>query len=128
MFTLLPAATCPAVETETSITNTIPSTSKDAKQTSNSRKKRRPKRSITSKIHIQLTPHKPKKSTPLQDTSDEDMLIYDVEEEVESPKKLNSVGEIKKLSEEWWQTEGWKREEYSRTLIPTRNRQSRIKK
>ncbi|GFW81562.1 uncharacterized protein TNCV_2882391 [Trichonephila clavipes] len=96
LFTPLPAATCPAVETETSKTNTIPSTSQDAKQTSNSRKKRRHKKSITSKIDIQLTPHKPKKSTPLQDTSDEDMLIYDVEEEVESPKKLNSVGEIKK--------------------------------
>ncbi|GFY00010.1 hypothetical protein TNCV_1341081 [Trichonephila clavipes] len=69
MFTPLPAETCPAVETETSISNTIPSTSQTAKQTSKSRKKRRPKRSITSKIDIQLTPHKPKKSTPLQDTS-----------------------------------------------------------
>ncbi|GFW62641.1 RNase H domain-containing protein [Trichonephila clavipes] len=116
---ILPAETCPVVETETSITDTIPFTSQDAKQTLKSRKKRRPKRSITSKIDTQLTPHKPKKSTPLQDTSKEDMLIYDIEEEVESPKKLNSVGEIEKLSEEWWQTEGWKSEEYSRTLTPT---------
>ncbi|GFX56097.1 hypothetical protein TNCV_1954171 [Trichonephila clavipes] len=38
-FTPLPAETCPVVETETSITNTIPSTSQDAKQTSKSRKK-----------------------------------------------------------------------------------------
>ncbi|GFV41882.1 hypothetical protein TNCV_2958981 [Trichonephila clavipes] len=125
---ILPAETCPAVESETSITDTIPFTSQDAKQTLKSRKKRSPKSSITSKIDTQLTPHKPKKCTPLQDTSDEDMLIYDVEEEVESPKKLNPVGEIEKLSDEWWQTEGWKREENSRTLTPTRNRQSRIKK
>ncbi|GFW08720.1 cilia- and flagella-associated protein 20 [Trichonephila clavipes] len=73
MFTPLPAETCCAAETETSITYTIPSTSQDAKQTSKSLKERCPKRSITSKIDIQLTPHK-----PLQDTSDEDMLMYDV--------------------------------------------------
>ncbi|GFT94232.1 uncharacterized protein TNCV_3922721 [Trichonephila clavipes] len=128
MFTPLPAETCPAVETATSITDTFPFTSQDAKQTLKSRKKRRPKRSITSKIDTQLTPHKPKKSTPLQDTSDEDMLIYDVAEEVESPQKLTPVNQIEKFSDEWWQAEGWKREEYSRTLTPTRNRKSRIKK
>ncbi|GFU18598.1 uncharacterized protein TNCV_1805841 [Trichonephila clavipes] len=128
MFTPLPAETCPAVETATSITDTFPFTSQDAKQTLRSRKKRRPKRSITSKIDTQLTPHKPKKSIPLQDTSDEDMLIYDVAEEVESPQKLTPVNEIEKFSDEWWQAEGWKREEYSRTLTPTRNRKSRIKK
>ncbi|GFT54629.1 hypothetical protein TNCV_345071 [Trichonephila clavipes] len=127
MFTPLPAETCPAVETATSITDTFPFTSQDAKQTLKSRKKRRPKRSFTSKIVTQLTPHKPKKSTPLQDTSDEDMLIYDVAEEVESPQKLTPVNEIEKFSDEWWQAEGWKREEYSRTLTPTRNRKSRIK-
>ncbi|GFT78479.1 putative RNA-directed DNA polymerase from transposon BS [Trichonephila clavipes] len=128
MFTPLPAKTCPAVETATSITDTFPFTSQDAKQTLRSRKKRRPKRSITSKIDTQLTPHKPKKSIPLQDTSDEDMLIYDVAEEVESPQKLTPVEEVEKFSDEWWQAEGWKREEYSRTLTPTRNRKSRIKK
>ncbi|GFV53269.1 putative RNA-directed DNA polymerase from transposon X-element [Trichonephila clavipes] len=85
-----------------------------------------PLRSITSKIDTQLTFHKPK-SIPLQDTSDEDMLIYDVAEEVESPQKLTPVNEIEKFSDEWWQAEGWKREEYSRTLTPTRNRKSRIK-
>ncbi|GFX24849.1 RNA-binding protein 34 [Trichonephila clavipes] len=127
MFTPLSAETCPAVETATSITDTFPFTSQDAKQTLRSRKKRRPKRSITSKIDTQLTPHKPKKSIPLQDTSDEDMLIYDVAEEVESPQKLTPVNEIEKFSDEWWQAEGWKREEYSRTLTPTRNRKSRIK-
>ncbi|GFY06081.1 hypothetical protein TNCV_3107601 [Trichonephila clavipes] len=61
MFTPLPAETCLAVETETSVSNTIPSTSQDSKQTSKSRKKRRLQRSITSKIDVQLTPHKPKK-------------------------------------------------------------------
>ncbi|GFV24356.1 uncharacterized protein TNCV_198981 [Trichonephila clavipes] len=67
-------------------------------------------------------------SSTTQDTSDEDMLIYDVAEEVESPQKLTPVNEIEKFSDEWWQAEGWKREEYSRTLTPTRNRKSRIKK
>ncbi|GFX27856.1 hypothetical protein TNCV_3082791 [Trichonephila clavipes] len=91
MFTPLPAETCPVVET---ISKTISSTSQAAKQTSKSRKKRRPQRSITSKI---LTPHKPKKSAPLQGTSDEDMLIDD-DEEVESSKK-----EEYWLSEKYWQ-------------------------
>ncbi|GFX46046.1 hypothetical protein TNCV_1920131 [Trichonephila clavipes] len=124
MFTLLPAETCSAVESETSITDPIPFTSQDTKQTSKRCKRRRLKRRITSKIDSQLTPHKSEKSTPLQDTSDEDMLMYDVEEEVESPKKLISVGEIKNFSNEWWQTEAWKREEYSHTLTPTRKRKS----
>ncbi|GFT52641.1 zinc finger MYM-type protein 1 [Trichonephila clavipes] len=104
MFTPLPAETCPAVETATSITDTFPFTSQDAKQTLKSRKKRRPK-----------------------DTSDEDMLIYDVAEEVESPQKLTPVNEIEKFSDEWWQAEGWKREEYSRTLTPTPNSSSTAK-
>ncbi|GFX44407.1 uncharacterized protein TNCV_1394281 [Trichonephila clavipes] len=118
----------PLIDTTPATSNRFSSssTSQDAKRTSKSRKKRRPKRSITSKIDIQLTPHKPKKSTLLQDTSDEDMIIYDVEEEEESPKILNSVGEIKKFSEEWWQSEAWKREEYSHTLTPTHVRKGRI--
>ncbi|GFU46483.1 uncharacterized protein TNCV_567751 [Trichonephila clavipes] len=73
MFTPLPAETCPAVETATSITENR-FTSQDAKQT-------------------------------LKDTSDEDMLIYDVAEEVESPQKLTPVNEIEKFSDEWWQAE-----------------------
>ncbi|GFU92926.1 hypothetical protein TNCV_2080721 [Trichonephila clavipes] len=103
MFTSLPAETCPVVETSTTISNTIPSTYQAAKQTSKSRRKRRPNKSITSKIDIQMTPHKPRKSTPFQDTSDEDMLIYDVQEDVESPKNYNSLGKTKKyyLLEEW---------------------------
>ncbi|GFV94597.1 hypothetical protein TNCV_3826641 [Trichonephila clavipes] len=80
MFTPLPAETCPSVETETSITDTIPFTSQDTKQTLKSRKKRRPQRSITSKIDTRLLTNL-KKIAPLQDTSDEDVLIYDVEED-----------------------------------------------
>ncbi|GFV06233.1 hypothetical protein TNCV_1928101, partial [Trichonephila clavipes] len=95
IFRPLPSETCPAVETESSISNIIPTTSQDRKQTSKSCKKRRLKRNITFKIDIQLKSPKPKKSTPFQDTSNEYMLIYDVEEEVESPKKNNSLGEIK---------------------------------
>ncbi|GFU11427.1 uncharacterized protein TNCV_4041241 [Trichonephila clavipes] len=100
MFTPLPAETCPVVETSTTVSSTIPSAPQTAKQTSRNRRKKRPNRSLTPKIEIQLPPHKPKKSTPLQDTLDEDMLIYDVEEEVESPKKKKDEYY---LSEKWWQ-------------------------
>ncbi|GFT27101.1 hypothetical protein TNCV_4676161 [Trichonephila clavipes] len=52
------------------------------------------------------------------------MLVYDVEEEVESPKNHNSLGETKEntyfLLEEYWQDETWKRGQCTRTLTPTR--------
>ncbi|GFV97808.1 uncharacterized protein TNCV_2021231 [Trichonephila clavipes] len=67
-------------------------------------------------IEIKMKQHKPQESTPEQNSSDEDME--------ESPKNLNSLGIIKNISEEWWQTEAWKREEYSHTLTPTRHRKS----
>ncbi|GFS63567.1 uncharacterized protein TNCV_1204381 [Trichonephila clavipes] len=106
MFTPLPAETCPAVETATSITDTFPFTSQDAKQTLRSRKKRRPKRRYIRRRHAYIRRCRRGGITT----------------------KTNSVNEIEKFSDEWWQAEGWKREEYSRTLTPTRNRKSRIKK
>ncbi|GFW90181.1 hypothetical protein TNCV_1790021 [Trichonephila clavipes] len=87
MFTPFPAETCPVVENCITISNTIPSAPQAAKQTSRNRRKKRPNRSIALNIEIQLTPHKPQKSTPLQDTSDKGMLVYDVEEDVETSKK-----------------------------------------
>ncbi|GFW07125.1 hypothetical protein TNCV_3693201 [Trichonephila clavipes] len=42
---------------------------------------------IPQNIELQMPPRKPKKSEPLQDTSNEDMLLYDVEEEIEEVKK-----------------------------------------
>ncbi|GFV85618.1 hypothetical protein TNCV_3436211 [Trichonephila clavipes] len=86
MFTPLPVETCHVVETNTTISYTIHSAPQAAKQTSKNRRKNRPKR-IIFKIEIQLTHHKLQKSTPLQDSSGENMIAYDDEEEVESRKK-----------------------------------------
>ncbi|GFW09365.1 transposable element Tcb2 transposase [Trichonephila clavipes] len=85
MFTPLTSETCLDVETSTTISNTIPSAPQTAKQSSRNRRKKHSIRSIPLKLKYK-PPHKPKISTPLQDTSDEDMLTYDVEE-VKSPKK-----------------------------------------
>ncbi|GFX20435.1 hypothetical protein TNCV_3487931 [Trichonephila clavipes] len=74
------------ISTSSSIPSTITSSSSQAsKQTSKTRRKKRPNRNINQqqspikpKVGIQMTPHKPRKSTSLQD---EDMLVYDVNEE-----------------------------------------------
>ncbi|GFV30210.1 hypothetical protein TNCV_96871 [Trichonephila clavipes] len=65
MFTPLPAEIYPVLETSTTTSNTIPSTSQAAKQTLKSRRKKRPNRSITPKIEIQMTPYIPKKKAHL---------------------------------------------------------------
>ncbi|GFT74865.1 hypothetical protein TNCV_1673311 [Trichonephila clavipes] len=57
-----------------------------------------------------MTPHKPRKSAPIEKSVDEeDMILCDREEEVESLKNRNYLGEMKKntyfLSEEYWQNE-----------------------
>ncbi|GFU57348.1 hypothetical protein TNCV_3635331 [Trichonephila clavipes] len=89
MFSPLPPETSPVLETTTT-SNTIPFTSQAPKK----KKKKNPStgksvltkvlphtHSLKPKVEIQMEPHKPRKSTPLQDTSDKDMLVYDVEEE-----------------------------------------------
>ncbi|GFS99399.1 hypothetical protein TNCV_1602011 [Trichonephila clavipes] len=72
-----------------------------------------------------MEPHKPKKSLPVQDTSDEDMIVYDMEEEEGLLKNHSYLGETKNhryfLSEEYWQNEGEKHEQYSHTLTSTRD-------
>ncbi|GFX29622.1 uncharacterized protein TNCV_4776941 [Trichonephila clavipes] len=88
MSTPLPAS--PFLQNTTTTSNTILSTSQDAKQTSKPRKK--------PNIEIKMTPHKPRKPAPVEYTTDEeDMIVYDVEEEVEKTKSI-----IKGLSEEYW--------------------------
>ncbi|GFW79629.1 hypothetical protein TNCV_1428891 [Trichonephila clavipes] len=116
----IPLTACPILETTTTTSNSIPSTSQAVKQTSKNRRKKRPIRSITSQIDIQMTPYKPKKSAPLQDTSGEDMLVSDVEK-VESPEK-KKVRYY--LSEKYWQEEAWKRGQNSHTVTPNRVRNS----
>ncbi|GFX13676.1 putative RNA-directed DNA polymerase from transposon X-element [Trichonephila clavipes] len=79
---------CSVLETTTTISHTIPATSQDANQTSKpSRKKRPPKNqsnTIKPKIEIKSAPHRPQKSGPTEYTTDEeDMIIYDVEDEPE---------------------------------------------
>ncbi|GFT26356.1 uncharacterized protein TNCV_264011 [Trichonephila clavipes] len=79
---------CSVLETTTTISNTIPATSQDANQTSKPRRKKRPPKNqsntIKPKIEIQSAPHRPQKSGPTEYTTDEeDMIIYDVEDEPE---------------------------------------------
>ncbi|GFS82382.1 uncharacterized protein TNCV_4137421 [Trichonephila clavipes] len=79
---------CSVLETTTTISNTIPATSQDANQTSKPRRKKRPPKNqsntIKPKIEIKSAPHRPQKSGPTEYTTDEeDMIIYDVEDEPE---------------------------------------------
>ncbi|GFU15215.1 RNase H domain-containing protein [Trichonephila clavipes] len=79
---------CSVFEPTTTISHTIPATSQDANQTSKPRRKKRPPKnqsnSIKPKIEIKSAPHRPHKSGPTEYTTDEeDMIIYDVEDEPE---------------------------------------------
>ncbi|GFT13409.1 hypothetical protein TNCV_3200521 [Trichonephila clavipes] len=97
MFTALSNKTHPsALETTTS--NSIPSTIispvSHASTLKSRRKKRNPKTicnvtgpTVKPKIEIKMAPHKPRKSSSIQDTDDEDMIVYDMAEQIESPKK-----------------------------------------
>ncbi|GFV51577.1 uncharacterized protein TNCV_1734431, partial [Trichonephila clavipes] len=76
------------LEPTTTISNTIPATSQDANQTSKPRRKKRPPKNqsntIKPKIEIKTAPHRPRKSGHTEYTTDEeDMIIYDVEDEPE---------------------------------------------
>ncbi|GFV49499.1 uncharacterized protein TNCV_3736371 [Trichonephila clavipes] len=90
---------CSVLETTTTISNTIPATSQDTNQTSKPRRKKRPPKNqsntVKPKIEIKTAPHKPRKSGPTEYTTDEeDMIIYDVEDEPEPNPKyvLNMNG------------------------------------
>ncbi|GFT51124.1 hypothetical protein TNCV_4817251 [Trichonephila clavipes] len=66
----------------------MPAASQDANQTSKPRRKKRPPKNqsntIKPKIEIKTAPHRPRKSGPTEYTTDEeDMIIYDVEDEPE---------------------------------------------
>ncbi|GFT03363.1 hypothetical protein TNCV_2985301 [Trichonephila clavipes] len=80
------SSACPVLETTTTTSNTITATFQDAKETSKLRRKKRPPKNtsdaIKPKIEIKMTPHKPRKSAPTEYTTDEeDMVVYDVEDE-----------------------------------------------
>ncbi|GFW95667.1 uncharacterized protein TNCV_18981 [Trichonephila clavipes] len=90
---------CSVLETTTTISNTIPATSQDTIQTSKLRRKKRPPKNqsntVKPKIEIKTAPHRPRKSGPTEYTTDEeDMIIYDVEDEPEPNPKyvLNMNG------------------------------------
>ncbi|GFU90583.1 hypothetical protein TNCV_484741 [Trichonephila clavipes] len=90
---------CSVLETTTTISNTIPATSQDTNQTSKPRRKKRPPKNhsntVKPKIEIKTAPHRPRKSGPTEYTTDEeDMIIYDVEDEPEPNPKyvLNMNG------------------------------------
>ncbi|GFV77838.1 uncharacterized protein TNCV_4674321 [Trichonephila clavipes] len=76
------------LEPTTTISNTIPATSQDANQTSKPRRKKRPPKNqsntIKPKVEIKTAPHRLRKSGHTEYTTDEeDMIIYDVEDEPE---------------------------------------------
>ncbi|GFW02114.1 hypothetical protein TNCV_4854541 [Trichonephila clavipes] len=49
-----------------------------------------------------MAPHKPRKPAPVEySTDEEDMILYDIEEEVESTKSI-----VRRLSVEYWQNDG----------------------
>ncbi|GFU62673.1 uncharacterized protein TNCV_3442751 [Trichonephila clavipes] len=90
---------CSVLETTTTISNTIPATSQDTNQTSKPRRKKRPPKNqsntVKPKIEIKTAPHRPRKSGSTEYTTDEeDMIIYDVEDEPEPNPKyvLNMNG------------------------------------
>ncbi|GFU10900.1 uncharacterized protein TNCV_960651 [Trichonephila clavipes] len=130
MFTALSNKTHPsALETTTS--NSIPSTIispvSHASTQKSRRKKRNPKTicnvtapTVKPKLEIKMAPHKPRKSSSIQDTDDEDMIVYDMAEQIESPKKNDKYF----LSEEYWKNESWRQGGFLHVITPTRVRNS----
>ncbi|GFX19225.1 hypothetical protein TNCV_3013691 [Trichonephila clavipes] len=85
---------CSVLETSTTTSNTIPTISQDTTQTSKPRRKKRPPKnqsnSIKPKIDIKTAPHRPQKPAPTEYSMDEeDMIVYDVEDEPELNPKYN---------------------------------------
>ncbi|GFX37690.1 uncharacterized protein TNCV_1261271 [Trichonephila clavipes] len=68
-----------------------------------------------------MAPHKPRKSSPIQDTDDEDMIVYDMEEQIETPKEKYDKYF---LSEEYWKNETWRQEGFLNVMTRTRIRNS----
>ncbi|GFX83307.1 uncharacterized protein TNCV_2489631 [Trichonephila clavipes] len=130
MFTALSNKTHPsALETTTS--NSIPSTIispvSHASTQKSRRKKRNPKTicnvtapTVKPKLEIKMAPHKPRKSSSIQDTDDEDMIVYDMAEQIESPKKNDKYF----LSKEYWKNESWRQGGFLHVITPTRVRNS----
>ncbi|GFT33380.1 uncharacterized protein TNCV_4523761 [Trichonephila clavipes] len=65
-----------------------------------------------------MAPHKPRKSSSIQDTDDEDMIVYDMAEQIDSPKKNDKYF----LSEEYWKNESWRQGGFLHVITPTRVR------
>ncbi|GFU90505.1 hypothetical protein TNCV_2574381 [Trichonephila clavipes] len=63
---------------------------------------------VKPKIEIKMAPHKPRKSSSIQDTDDEDMIVYDMAEQIESPKKNDKYF----LSEGYWKNESWRQGDF----------------
>ncbi|GFV28422.1 hypothetical protein TNCV_5071901 [Trichonephila clavipes] len=99
---ITPLPVCPVLENTITTSNAIPGTSQDAKQNTKPRKKKRPPKNtsntIKPKIKIKMAPHKPRKSAPVEYTMDEeDMIVYDVEDELESKEQMSEI-KIKRTS------------------------------
>ncbi|GFY21424.1 uncharacterized protein TNCV_1165721 [Trichonephila clavipes] len=85
---------CSVLEMTTTTSNTIPTVSQDTTQTSKPCRKKRPPKNqsntIKPKIEIKTAPHRPRKPAPTEySTDEEDMIVYDVEDEPELNPKYN---------------------------------------
>ncbi|GFX38228.1 uncharacterized protein TNCV_3838271 [Trichonephila clavipes] len=60
-----------------------------------------------------MAPHKPRKSSPIQDTDDEDMIECDMEEQIDTPKEKYDKYS---LSKEYWKNETWRHEGFLQPL------------
>ncbi|GFU90517.1 hypothetical protein TNCV_2574501 [Trichonephila clavipes] len=94
---------CSVLETTTTTSDTIPAISQDTTQTSKPHGKKRPPKNqsntIKPKIENKTAPHRPRKPAPTEySTDEEDMIVYDVDDDPElNPKCVISYkGEIVK--------------------------------
>ncbi|GFW90208.1 hypothetical protein TNCV_1790281 [Trichonephila clavipes] len=79
---------CPVLKATTTASSAIPATSQDTKQTSKPHGRKRPPKNksnnIKPEMEIDMAPCLPRKLALVEYTTDEDMIIYDVEIELES--------------------------------------------
>ncbi|GFT60861.1 hypothetical protein TNCV_3615901 [Trichonephila clavipes] len=87
-----------ALETTTSTSNSVPSSIASTVSQASKQKSQRKKRNLKTicnvavptvkpEIEIKMALHKPRKSSPIQETDDENMIVYDMEEQIETPKE-----------------------------------------
>ncbi|GFW69727.1 uncharacterized protein TNCV_1883711 [Trichonephila clavipes] len=77
--------------------STIPDFKKNAQTRARKRKKELLKKMNEAKIEIKMAQHRPRKPASVEyTTNEEDMIVYDMGEEIESPKNGSTLGETKR--------------------------------